>query len=188
MPVLLCFKVMAVLTWWEVFCFENVQIAYCVIYRSIPGSWVLLPTKRIFVIVTVTWVGHFLCGVEMVKRFVKVHLHCIVSNLKIITKCRRCPPWKNSCGRPWPWVSSRSKSSSSLQCKTPQYRVRKCVHEGKPRATNRSRVNPITVQCKVGNCKKFENLLRALGLWYCESWGIGENEKVKADSTTERCF
>ena len=34
--------------------------------------------------------------------------------------------------------------------KTPQYRVRKCVHEGKPRATNRSRVNPIAVQCKVG--------------------------------------
>jgi len=33
--------------------------------------------------------------------------------------------------------------------KTLQYRVRKCVHEGKPRATNRSRVNPITVQCKV---------------------------------------
>jgi len=26
----------------------------------------------------------------------------------------------------------------------PQYRVRKCVHEGKPRATNRSRVNPLT--------------------------------------------
>jgi len=26
--------------------------------------------------------------------------------------------------------------------------------------------------------------LRAVGLWYCESWGIGENEKVKTDSTT----
>ena len=35
--------------------------------------------------------------------------------------------------------------------KSPHYRVRKCVHKGKPRATNRSRVNPITVQCKVGN-------------------------------------
>jgi len=38
------------------------------------------------------------------------------------------------------------------------------------------------------HCKEFEDLLRAHGLWYCESWGIGENEKVKADSTTERCF
>ena len=36
--------------------------------------------------------------------------------------------------------------------------------------------------------KVFEDLLRALGLQYCESWGIGENEKMKADSTTERCF
>ena len=33
-----------------------------------------------------------------------------------------------------------------------------------------------------------KDLLRALGLWYCERWGIGENEKVKADSTTQRCF
>jgi len=37
--------------------------------------------------------------------------------------------------------------------KTPQYPVRKCVHKGKPRATNRSRVKPITVQCKAGNCE-----------------------------------
>jgi len=29
---------------------------------------------------------------------------------------------------------------------------RKYVQEGKPRATNRSRVNAITVQCKVGSC------------------------------------
>jgi len=41
---------------------------------------------------------------------------------------------------------------SPCSVKTPQYRVRKCVHESKPRATNRSHVNPITVQCKVGNC------------------------------------
>ena len=38
------------------------------------------------------------------------------------------------------------------------------------------------------HCKEFEELLCALGLWHCESWGIGENKKVKADSTTERCF
>ena len=36
--------------------------------------------------------GHFLCGVERVKRLVKVHLHCIVSNLKIISKMSRLPP------------------------------------------------------------------------------------------------
>ena len=37
-------------------------------------------------------------------------------------------------------------------------------------------------------CKEFEDLLRAIGLWYCESRGIGENEKVKADSTTKVLF
>jgi len=37
----------------------------------------------------------------MVKRFVKVHLHCIVSNLKIICKMSMLPPWKNVCGLPW---------------------------------------------------------------------------------------
>jgi len=38
------------------------------------------------------------------------------------------------------------------------------------------------------HCKDSKELLRALGLWYCESWGIGENVKVKADSTAQRCF
>jgi len=39
-------------------------------------------------------------GVERVKRFVNVHLHCIVSNLKKISKFRRCHLWKNFCRRP----------------------------------------------------------------------------------------
>ena len=34
--------------------------------------------------------GHCLCGVETVKRFVNIRLHCNVSNLKKIAKCRRC--------------------------------------------------------------------------------------------------
>jgi len=38
------------------------------------------------------------------------------------------------------------------------------------------------------HCKQLEDLLGGFGLWYCESWGISENEKVKADSTTQRCF
>jgi len=39
---------------------------------------------------------HFLCGVERVKRFVNVHLHCIVSNLKMISKMSTLPPGKVS--------------------------------------------------------------------------------------------
>jgi len=30
--------------------------------------------------------GHFLCGVERVKCFVNIHLHCIYSNLKRVRK------------------------------------------------------------------------------------------------------
>jgi len=36
--------------------------------------------------------GHFLCGVERVKRFVNVHLHCIVSNLEMIGKISTLSP------------------------------------------------------------------------------------------------
>jgi len=35
--------------------------------------------------------GRFLCDVERVKRFVNVHLHCIISNLKIINKMSTLP-------------------------------------------------------------------------------------------------
>ena len=36
--------------------------------------------------------GNFLCGVEMVKRFVNVHLHCIVGNVKKINEMSTLPP------------------------------------------------------------------------------------------------
>ena len=48
-----------------------------------------------------------------------------------------------------------------------------------------------TCELEVGaflHCKELEDLLPTLGLRYCESWGIGENEEMKADSTTETCF
>jgi len=48
-----------------------------------------LPTKRRFRDCC-RRMGHF-CGVERVKRFVNVHLHCIVSNLKRISKMSTPP-------------------------------------------------------------------------------------------------
>jgi len=36
--------------------------------------------------------GRFLCDVERVKRFMNVHLHCIISNLKIIGKMSTLTP------------------------------------------------------------------------------------------------
>jgi len=74
----------------------------------------LLPTKPNFCDCCHN-IGHFPCGVQRVKRFVNVHLHCIVSNLKRISKCRRCRPWKNVYGRPWfqQILSHRSQASRS---------------------------------------------------------------------------
>jgi len=42
----------------------------------------------------------FLSGVERVKRYVNVRLHCIVSNLKKISKVSTLPPLENFYGRP----------------------------------------------------------------------------------------
>jgi len=47
------------------------------------------------------FMGNFRCGVETGKRFMNVHLHCNVSNLKMISKMSTLPPWKNDYGRPW---------------------------------------------------------------------------------------
>ena len=60
-------------------CVENLQIAYGVNCRNtnIPGyccqQSVFCDCYRNM--------GHFLCSVERIKRFVNVHLHCIVSNI-----------------------------------------------------------------------------------------------------------
>ena len=36
--------------------------------------------------------GHFLCVVDRLKRFVNVHLHCVISNQKRISKMLTLPP------------------------------------------------------------------------------------------------
>jgi len=48
-------------------------------------------------------IGHFHCDSERVERFVNVHLHFIVSNLKRMSKISTLPvtlPWINFCGHP----------------------------------------------------------------------------------------
>ena len=60
------------------------------------------PTKRDFCDCCRN-MGHFRYGVERAKRFVNVHLHCIVSNMKRMSKISRLTPWKNFCGRQW-WL------------------------------------------------------------------------------------
>ena len=73
---LLSLQIMAMPTWKEMPCVENLQTAYCVNRRNtnIPGYWC---QQSVF------WdsyrsMGHFLCSVERIKRFVNVH--CIASS------------------------------------------------------------------------------------------------------------
>ena len=61
------------------------------------------------------------------------------------------------------------------------------VSDSSPLAYLRERTYELDIAAFL-HCKELEDLLRALGLWCCESWGIGENEKVKADSLQERAF
>jgi len=61
------------------------------------------------------------------------------------------------------------------------------VSDSSPSAYLRERTCKLDIGAFL-HCKELEDLHRALGLWYCECWEMGENEKVKADSTTEKCF
>jgi len=66
---------------------EKLQIAYCliiVIYLAIADNEAYFGS-------CCPNTGHYPCGVESIKRFLNVHLHCVVSNLKMISTIRRCP-------------------------------------------------------------------------------------------------
>ena len=60
-------------------CAENMQIAYCVNCHNANISGYCC--QRSVFCDCYRNMGHFLCSVERIKRFVKVHLHCIVSNV-----------------------------------------------------------------------------------------------------------
>jgi len=66
-------------------------------------------------------IGHILSDVERVKRFVKVDLHCIVSNLKRSSKISTLPPtWKHFCRRPCTvlWIAPLKISQPNLAQQT----------------------------------------------------------------------
>jgi len=79
-PMLLSLQIIAMLTWKEMACVENLLIAYCgnCHNTNIPGYCC---QRSVFICDCYRNMEHFLCSVEKIKRFVKVHLHCIVSNV-----------------------------------------------------------------------------------------------------------
>jgi len=103
---LLSLQIMAMPTWKEMPCVENLQIAYYVTCRNtnIPGyccqQGVFCDCYRN--------IGHFLCSVERIKRFVNVHLHCIVSSVP--SECANTQDHQNCCA-----VKSHSRVLATLQ-------------------------------------------------------------------------
>jgi len=77
--------------------FGNIQgLETCILWNR-DETWNLLVDRD-----SQKWVLRRSLVVQTVKCFVKVHMHCNVSNLINISKMSTLPPsWKNFCGHPW---------------------------------------------------------------------------------------
>jgi len=62
-------------------CVEFLQIAYCVNCRIVILIYLADAANEAFFCDCYRNMGHFLCSVERIKRFVNDHLHCIVSSV-----------------------------------------------------------------------------------------------------------
>jgi len=87
---LLSLQIIAMLSWIEMPCIENLEIVYCVNCHNtnIPGYCY----QRSVFCDCYRNMGHFLCGVERIKRFVNVHLHFIVRNVHCKVRKYSGPP------------------------------------------------------------------------------------------------
>jgi len=121
-PMLLSIQIIAMLTWKEMPCVENLQIAYCVNCRNtdIPGYC----CQRSVFCDCYRNTGHFLCSVERIKRFVNVHLHCIVSSVPSMVRRYSGPPellrseisFSRTCNIPKQWKLHRKQGAIWMKC------------------------------------------------------------------------
>ena len=111
----LSLQIMAMLTWKEMPCVENLQIAYFVNCRNtnIPGYC----CQRCVFSDYFRNMGHSLCSIERIKRFV-VHLHCIVSSVPSKGHKYPGPPellrseitFSRTCNIPKQWKSMQTRN------------------------------------------------------------------------------
>ena len=103
---LLSLQIMAMLTWKEMPCVENLHIACSENCRNtnIPGYC----CQRSVFCDCYRNMGHFLCSVERIKWFVNVHFHCIVSNVS--SECANTQDHQNCCA-----VKSYSRALATFQ-------------------------------------------------------------------------
>ena len=93
-------------SWKEIPCVENLQITYCVICRNTNIRDYCC--QRSVFCDCYRNMGHFLCSVERIKRFVNVHLHCIISNIP--SECTNAQDHQNCCA-----VKSHSRVLATFQ-------------------------------------------------------------------------
>jgi len=87
---LLSLRIIAILTWKGMPCVENLQTAHNVNCRNtnIPSYC----CQRSVFCDCYRNMGHFLCSVARIKRFLNAHLHCIVSNVPYKVRKYSGPP------------------------------------------------------------------------------------------------
>jgi len=103
---LLSLQIIAMLTWKEMPCVENLQIAYCVNCRNTNITGYSCQPSVFFVIVTVTWA--FLCSVER-KRVLWTSI-CIASSAMFPARCANTQDHQNCCA-----VKSHSRALATFQ-------------------------------------------------------------------------
>jgi len=113
---LLSVHIMAMLTWKQIPCVENPQMTYWVNCRNTNISGYC--RQRSVFGDCYRNMGHFLCSVERIKRFVNVHLHCIVSNVPSKVSKYPGPPellrseisFSRTCNNPKQWKTMQTRS------------------------------------------------------------------------------
>ena len=116
-PMLFSLQIMAMLTWKEMPCVGNLQIAHYVNCRNtiIPGYC----CQRNVFYDCYRNMGHFLCSVERIKRFLNLHLYCIVSNVPYKVRKYSGPPevlrneisFSRTCNIPKQWKLHRKQGA-----------------------------------------------------------------------------
>ena len=121
-PMLLSLQIIAMLTWKEMPCVGNLQIAHYVNCPNakIPGYC----CQRSVLCDCYRNMGHFLCSIERIKRFVNVHLHCIVCNVPSKVRKYSGPPellrseisFSHTCNIRKQWKLHRKQRAIWMKC------------------------------------------------------------------------
>jgi len=123
-PMSLSLQITAMHIWKEMPCVKCLQIGYCVNFRIVILIYLVIATNEAFFCDCYRNTGHFLCSVERIKRFVNVHLHCIVSNVPSKGRKYSGPPellrsefsFSRTCNISKQWKLHRKQGAIWMKC------------------------------------------------------------------------